>query len=603
MQTPGSSVFEQEEPEPPCPEDIRAELERLLASPDLQASARRRAFLRYVVEETLAGRADRLKGYTVAVSVFARDETFDPQADPVVRLEARRLRRDLDSYYVDAGRRDPVRITIPKGSYVPHFEWTRAPGMEAASPEPQPADGADQPEATTPSQASPDTAGTDYTGSRLLVAVIVIALLAVAAVASLLLVGKTASEGEDIDLGPAVAVLPFDTLTTDQDNRYLASGLTAELVADLMRFPGFRLFTLPASFAPRPGQDPVTLGRDLGVAYLVDGRVAAEAGMVHVVIQLLNAKTGAVLWSGTFDEPLTPDSLISAQRAVAGEIASELGQPYGAVNADLILRPAAPNNADMQSYLCVLRAFDYRRSFSPEKYGPVLECLESAVRRDPDFGDAWAMLGWLYMDGGRFEFAGPENVEEQYQKGLEAGNRALAIDPDSTLALKALSAINHYMGRYDEGARLARRAVEINPYDPDTLAQLGWRLAVRGNFEEGIPILKRAIARTANPPGWYYHLVATDLYLKGDYAEMLEVAEKSAIDGSAFSQTLIAIAKASLGDAEGAREALMAQSPEIGPLTRSLSEFLRRHGATDDIVEAFVAGLKNAHEVAAMAQD
>jgi hypothetical protein len=107
----------------PAADDVQAELERILSSPRFQASEKRRAFLRFIVEETLAGRADRLKGYTIAVDVFGRDETFDAKADPVVRLEARRLRRDLDSYYVDTGSRDAVRISIPKGSYVPHFEW------------------------------------------------------------------------------------------------------------------------------------------------------------------------------------------------------------------------------------------------------------------------------------------------------------------------------------------------------------------------------------------------------------------------------------------------------------------------------------------------
>ena len=70
-----------------------------------------------MVEELLAGRADRLKGYTIATDVFGRDESFDPQTDPVVRLEARRLRRALEHCYLTAGRDDPIRIEIPKGGY------------------------------------------------------------------------------------------------------------------------------------------------------------------------------------------------------------------------------------------------------------------------------------------------------------------------------------------------------------------------------------------------------------------------------------------------------------------------------------------------------
>jgi adenylate cyclase len=100
----------------------RAQLERILGSPGFDASARNRRFLEYVVEETLAGRADRLKGLSIAIDVFDRDATIDPQHDPVVRVEAAKLRRSLERYYLSAGREDPIRIDIPKGAYVPTFE-------------------------------------------------------------------------------------------------------------------------------------------------------------------------------------------------------------------------------------------------------------------------------------------------------------------------------------------------------------------------------------------------------------------------------------------------------------------------------------------------
>ena len=101
---------------------VREQLKRILASPEFTANQRRKDFLSYVVEETLTGRAERLKGYSIAVSVYERDENFDADADPVVRLEARRLRRELEHYYLTSGRRDPIKISIPKGAYVPAFE-------------------------------------------------------------------------------------------------------------------------------------------------------------------------------------------------------------------------------------------------------------------------------------------------------------------------------------------------------------------------------------------------------------------------------------------------------------------------------------------------
>ena len=104
------------------PDAIRAALERVLASADFDASERNRNFLRHVVEETLAGRAERIKAYNIATTVFGRDDRFDPQLDSIVRIEAGRLRRSLERYYLTSGRDDPVRIGVPKGSYVPTFE-------------------------------------------------------------------------------------------------------------------------------------------------------------------------------------------------------------------------------------------------------------------------------------------------------------------------------------------------------------------------------------------------------------------------------------------------------------------------------------------------
>ncbi|MCB1495247.1 MAG: tetratricopeptide repeat protein [Bauldia sp.] len=574
----------------PPADDIRAELERILSSPDLHASDRRRAFLRYVVEETLSGRADRLKGYTVATAVFGRDETFDSQTDPVVRLEARRLRRDLDGYYVDAGQHDPVRISIPKGSYIPHFEW-----IEAV---PQPP--VEEPATSLVKSAEPEVAGPGAARLRhVLTVVAIVAVLIVAGLAGWLLRGDgEAPAPGDADVGePAVVVLPFEALGATQDGRYLADGISQELIGDLMKFPGFRLYTLPIGFSDGSSPKPVALGRDLGVAYVVRGMVRDDTDHVRVSAQLFDAATGQVLWTADFDRPSSPESLIRTQTELAGTIAAELGQPYGVVTKDLEVRQAPLGVSNMTSYVCVLRAYGYRRGFSRDEFDPVLGCLEEAVRRDPGYSDAWAMLGWMYMDAGRFGFAKTGDLQAQYQQGLVAAERAVKLDPDNPLALKALSSINYYMGHFDEAERLARKAVELNPNDPDALAQLGWRLAARGKFDEGISVLRHAIERTVNPPGWYFHFVAIDLYLKGDYGEMLKVAERSASDGSAVSQALIAIASAELGDREATRAALD-NLPKSGPLARDPAEYFARHGATDRIVNALVTGLEKARAFA-----
>lgn len=100
---------------------VRAELKRILASAHFDASDRNRSFLSYVVEEALEGRTDRIKAYTIATEVFGRDPTFDPQVDSIVRIEAGRLRRSLERYYLTDGRVGRLRIDIPRGGYAPVF--------------------------------------------------------------------------------------------------------------------------------------------------------------------------------------------------------------------------------------------------------------------------------------------------------------------------------------------------------------------------------------------------------------------------------------------------------------------------------------------------
>lgn len=100
---------------------VREHLEKILASRGFVQTERIGNFLRYVVEESLAGRAERLKEYSIAIEVFGRDSDFDPQTSSVVRVEASRLRAKLDEYYTEAGANDPIVIELPRGRYAPAF--------------------------------------------------------------------------------------------------------------------------------------------------------------------------------------------------------------------------------------------------------------------------------------------------------------------------------------------------------------------------------------------------------------------------------------------------------------------------------------------------
>ncbi|MBN9023978.1 MAG: hypothetical protein J0H08_18255, partial [Rhizobiales bacterium] len=509
----------------------------------------------------LAGRADRLKGYSIAIAVFERGEAFDAQADPVVRLEARRLRRDLDSYYMGAGSRDPVRISIPKGSYVPRFDWhepghviapAEGPGAGEAMPPPPaapPLPAVAPPEAEDTVPPPPGRSAGRVPPLAFLLAVAVVLIVVLAGALAWMAVSPDVRRAEGGVAEPSLVVLPFKSSGPVENGAYLAEGIGQQLVNDLLRFPGFRVYTLPSATGARP--EALQLARDAGVTYVVNGSVSGSGETVRVSAQVSDATSGRVIWSSTYDRPVSPEALNS-----------------------------------------------YRRTFDRAVFDEVLPCLEEAVQRDPGYGDAFAMLAWLHLDAVRFGYAGHDRPEIEYPEALAAANGAMRIEANNPLAVQAAAAINHYMGRFDEGERLARLAVTLNPYDPDALAQLGWRLSVRGKFEEGIPLLEQAISRTLNPPGWYFHLIAVHLYLEAKYEEMLDVAERSGIDGSGMSQAFIAIAAGAVGDASRARAAL-AILDRNGASAWDSGAVFRRHGATEEITAALVGGLQKARSVAA----
>lgn len=581
----------EEEPSRPPPEHVRHELERILGSPKFKSTARRRKLLKYLVEEMLAGRDHELKGYTIATLVFGRDESFDPQTDPVVRLEARRLRHDLDSYYVSAGRGNPLRISIPKGKYAPAIEWLE----DHADAEQGSSAGVGAVADAIPQATVIKAAVRPGLSRRALTVVVTVVMLLVAIVGVFVSHRFGTGKGETDFRGPALAVLPFTTPTGNPDLALLGVGIADQVVAGISRFADLRLYLPPGDAKGPAASDAIEMGNRLGLTYVVDGSVGSDAGSatLRVSARLLEVQTHRILWIGTYDRTYSVSSLFAVQDEIAASVASTLGQPYGVIRTDESAKLAERIAPSMSSYECVLRAYSYRRTFAGELLKPAIACLEAAVQRDPDYAEAWAMLGWLQMFEGLF--GPPDGIREAaYERALATVSHAVALDRNNISALKAMASIHHFMGNYSESDRIQRQALALNPNDPDTLAQLGWRLAARGRSDEGIPYLREAIRRTVDPPGWYYHLVAIDHYLHGRYTEMLEAAQKSTIDGSGPSWSFVAIAEGALGNDREAGEALVKMAHRSPLLSRDPAAAYRRYQLVDSMVDALVSGLHKA---------
>ena len=525
-----------------------AELEYVLADMAFAASPRRRKLLRYLVDETLAGRADRLTAVPIAQSVFRRDETFDHQTDPIVRVEARRLRHDLDRYYADVGRNRPLRISIPKGHYAVQFVR-----------QPDPHDAGDQPD-------EPATRKHILTGRTAwtLTAVIVF-VISVAAVwqqyarqaGPLPAASVDLVSGLELPKGPTIAVLPFLNISSSEDKQYVADGITQQLATELARFEQLRVMPLGSFQLHKDGSaNPSEIQREFGAAYILEGSVRVSGDTIRINSRLIETATARYVWVNTFSEKLAPANIYDVQDAIAREVATNLGGKYGilAQATTSLSKRKAPES--IVAYDCVLRYYDYQSSINPENYSTVKACLERAVVIEPDYAEAWAVLANLYMQSVRFGYGSDHLAEEAAANAKSAATRALEIDPQSATGNIILANLLFTAGDIRGFREMAERALIKNPNDTDVLAHFGLRLALNGDWDRGLPLIDRAVALNPAFPSWYRFARVVYHYDRREYVMALEETNRIKMPKFFWTYLMKAATLAQLGRVEDAKTAV-----------------------------------------------
>jgi hypothetical protein len=205
----------------PQPQEVRAELERILASPPFAGSHLSQRFLRFVVENSLGDAPESLKEYTVAIEVFERDSSYDPVVDATVRVEAGRLRNRLRDYYIDQGRDDPLIIEMPKGAYRATFSARSR--IDPIAPPVLPA---------SPAVPAPSVAETPRPAWRRMFRWSLATVCVLGAVLGRVLLRRNQHmESTPSANAPlALAVLPFANQTGSPANNYITDGLTDNLI-------------------------------------------------------------------------------------------------------------------------------------------------------------------------------------------------------------------------------------------------------------------------------------------------------------------------------------------------------------------------------------
>jgi adenylate cyclase len=573
--------------------DVREELERILGSPGFDASARNRRFLEHIVEETLAGRADRLKGVAIAVDVFGRDATIDPQHDPVVRVEAAKLRRRLERYYLSAGRGDPIRIDIPKGGYVPTFAQ-REPALS------DPASIAPAGERAAAAAATPARSNVRPRWPGLATGLFAGLLVGALGWFGTDLAPSSSSGGSreavtDLPHGPKIAVLPFLNLSGDPEQAYFAEGVTDQIVTDLARFKALFVLSIESTAKYQEGAaDPQRLKRELGVDYLLDGSVRRETDGLRLSTRLVDARSGKIIWVQTYDDKLTPANVFQIQDDVSQEVSAIVASNYGVIaEADLAGAQHRPPKSFV-AYDCVLRYYHYQRLFDPREHAKVRACLEHAVELDPDYSDAWAVLANIYAQEHRFGFNPRSQLYDSYERSLTAAYRAVEIEPRNPTGQLMLA--NALFDRHNLVAfrKAGEQAISLNPNDPEPLAHYGSRLVYMGEWQRGLALMRKAIALNPDHPQWYLDPFIYYHYQIGDYPRAWTEAQNQGGSGDVWWWLFRVMILGQLGRREEAQpliEAALKLKPDV---RERLWDMARIWNVPDPHIEHIADGLRKA---------
>ena len=547
------------------PAAIRLQLERILQNDDFPATDQRREFLRYIVNETLEGREKLLKGVSIAQSVFGRDENFDQQNDPVVRLEARRLRSDLDRFYVGAGRWDSIRISVPKGGYTPRFDPQEA--LQPSVPNSAPDSPAPPVETPAGNRRAAKIAAALGGGLMLLT------------LAWFLFFPRQIDTNMDLPKGPVIAVLPFQNLSDDPKRRYFSQGITQQLTTELARFRD--LWVLPLAAVQRLSSasgDPQSLAEELGAEFVLEGSVLELGETLRLTARLVDLESGRYIWVRSYAVDATPTEIYSAQDRIIQDVVGNLAGKYGILAQDAMktARRKAPKHLD--AYDCVLRYYDYQISIALDQHSEIQACVERATQIDPDYSEAWAVLSNLYMQEIRFDL-GTDKMQS-LRLADAAVKRSIELDPESFAAHLMHSNLLFTSGDIAGFKSAGDAALALNPNSSTVLSHYGMRLAFSGSWEEGLALVDKAKALNPIHPQWYFFPEVFYHYQREEYETALTVLDKINMPDFFWVQLLQAASHGQLGNTKQAQLA-------IQELIRRKSDFPE---AASDIIKIWQLG-------------
>ena len=322
---------------------------------------------------------------------------------------------------------------------------------------------------------------------------------------------------------PSIAVLPFDNLSGDPEQDYFADGVVEALTAALSRIRAFFVIARNSAFAYKGRAINVReIGRELGVAYVLEGSVQRAGHQVRITVQLIETEGGAHLWAEKYDGAL--DDIFDLQDRITEQVAGAL-QP--SIRIAEVERAQRKRPQELGAYDYTMRAIRHVWMLEKEEATLALELLERALEIDPDYPLALALAGRCWAQRSVYNWV--EDIAGAKAKALELAEKAANLSSDDPLILAVLGAVHTFARNYGAARVMLERAVAIDPNAAWAISRLGWLEVYSDRPDEARELFERALRLSPLDPANFNNYVglastyqveenwdaAADLFLRG----------------------------------------------------------------------------------------
>lgn len=345
--------------------------------------------------------------------------------------------------------------------------------------------------------------------------------------------GPASRPEEAMERRPALAVLPFLNRSGEETYAYLADGLTEDLITALTHIPELNVLALTSTWGFK-GQaiDAAAVHRSLGARYVVTGAVEAEPVSLRVHVQLVDTESESNLWAEKYDRPRS--EWFALRDELADAISSRVLPSVQEAEKRRARRKPTEN---LDAYDLFQRARSEKHRLTVESERRAVALLRRAIELDPNFAEAYALLGWVSALERLFGGTGAP-----YEESLATVQRSLDLHPELSIGFQALTQVLTFMKRYDEAVQAALRAIEINPNDAENHIFYSRAASTAGFYKPAVVAAERAVALNPMYPKWYPYIFSRALYADDQIERAAEVCADGMAKQPFVSMTVTCIA-------------------------------------------------------------